>query len=650
MSFVVPLETVHAEAQLLAPHSLDDVRACIVGGHAHVVTAVAGQYLGQEVTLKLPKLPEGAIVDPASVRVTLYAMLSYYKGSGFHTVPGYPDRISGPINLRSGPGHSPRDKALKSRNCELGDIVYITGDGCSANAPIIGLAAAPNTSDTEEQDWSVAPIRTILLQRNLPTDLREAKDLTIELKMPRKAIELATNKITVVGDSIKLPVDLTALNSQWFENGAPVALRITDAVVEVSYRAWLSEYSDKVYVAADFENVMKIAGPCHPDNPLRYGVELAHKNAGNSAVEFIAVANPTDMESWRVALSRVRKTYGIVPLSSDPQVLEMAYEVVKRRSMAETGRECVLWRTLSASSVADLAERSATINALPAGGFIAESFGATFMADGLRAGDMASVNDVDCVVDAVMNEETLLLAARGVLPTGVVQLRIWRKRTAADRAHAIGAAAAAIGDKRVRGVWPDQVSAGTQTIPGYYLCAALAGLRSGVAPHQDLIAVQLAGLSGLADAIALFDKQQLDMMAELGVWVVTDIDGVTVTRNAITTADPQNGAESNESVVTNMDTINKVLRAQVSEVLHAVRSNSMIHVVLKNTVDGALQRLMLSVIPRLGPQLVAGEVASVRRHVVLEDSVVLSLNLTLPIARGVGPSSGTIVIPQKLVA
>jgi hypothetical protein len=645
MSFVVPLASLHEEMQRLPSQITDAVRACIVGGHAHIETAaVAGQYAHglEQAAFTYPNLPAGAIVDLASVRVTLHAQLRYYKGAGFHAVEGYPDRVAGPINL--GDRRYPRDPALKSRDCEIGDMIHISADKHEWMTRIIGFASVPGTAEP----GTIPPARAALLHRNLPQELRNSEDLTVELFMPCRAIELAADKFTATAAGVVLPKGLTALNSQWFEDGAPVPLAIDDARVEISYRAWLPEYADRVYEAADFDNVMKIAGPFHPDNPLRYGVELAFKN-GNTSVEFIAVTNPMDPAAWQATFARIRKPYGIVPLTQDPEILDMAEAYVRGRSKAETGRECALWRTINAPQIAELADCHVKINALSAGGFIAEEDGAEFVTSGIRAGDMATVADVDCVVAAVLNEETLLLEGGGTLPLGDNMLRVWRKRDVNERAHAIGAAAAAIGDKRVRAVWPDQVSDGTRTIPGHYLCAALAGMRAGAAPQQDLSGVEIAGIAIPAATVALFDEPQLDMMAELGVWVATDVDGVAVTRNAITTADTQNRAESDESVVTNLDVINKVLRMRIAEVLHTARSAASMQTMLKSVAEGVLRELTLLTIARLGPQLIEGEVVAVRRHVVLADSVVFDLALTLPLAAGCGPMLGKVSVRQKLV-
>jgi hypothetical protein len=248
-----------------------------------------------------------------------------------------------------------------------------------------------------------------------------------------------------------------------------------------------------------------------------------------------------------------------------------------------------------------------------------------------------------------MNEDTLLLAAQGMLPQEGT-LTVWRKRSPSDLAHAVGAAASSLGDKRIRGVWPDRFYDGKQNVPGYFLCAALAGLRSGVAIQQDLTSVEIGGVVGVERTVGLFDETELDMMAELGVWIVTESDSIAITRNALTTAGSQLVEETSEGVVTNLDAINKVLRAQVAEIKATVRTTAATQQILKGALTGKLQELGITTILRLGPQVLDSEVTSLRRHVWLENSIVLSLRLVLPVAAGCGPKLGRLEVKQKLVA
>lgn len=658
MSVVVPLSVVHEEAQ--AVHStLENTRACIVGPHAKVIDdARAGTYTASALSCSYPGLPEGALVDRSSIKVTLDAQLCYYSSDKFVPIDGLPDRVLGPDNLsRSSRWNAPeyqRAAVLKSRDVQIGDIVCIRDGDTEFRTTVIGLGAAPDLEpltepvDMEKLIANVQPIRTIMLQRNLPESMRDKKALHVALYV-RKLIELAADKYTHTPQSVELPAKLDALDSQWFENGKPVPLPITTAEIKISYRAWLSTYSDKVY-SANLDHVNKIFEQAEPDNPLVYGLRLAARNAGGLPVDFIAVADPTSLESWSASLFKIKKSYGIVGLSADPAILELIRKFVRTRSQAETGRECVTWQPLKVTANEILARCEVKIRALPAGGFIAETGIGSFMRDNIREGDMACVNDIDCVVGAVMNEDTLLLEAQGELPEEAL-LVVWRKRKPMDLAHAIGQAAAAIGDKRVRGVWPDQFSDGkNRNVPSYFLCAALAGLRSGTMIQQDLSSVQIAGVADVPRTTGLFEETELDMMAELGVWVVTMVDSIAITRSAITTADPQKLEESNESVVTNLDMINKALRLQTAEIVTTVRATTAMQTILRSSLYGKLQELSTTVVQRVGPQILDSEVKALRRHVILENNLVLSLRLVLPVKAGCGATLGRVEVQQKLVA
>lgn len=638
MSFVVLQSAVHEEARMLDPETLDGLRACIIGGHGYTVEAKeAGTYTGVAQSYKYPDMPKGATLDTTSLKVYAQSALCYYKGAGFYGAADLPDRVTGPITLLD-TATARKDSALKSYVCNIGDGIRISDGNTSFDATVYGLVGTP--------------VRTILLSRNLPAEYRDNPNLTVELFMQPRTIELAADDYVADTEAVMLRQDISALDVRWHEKGTPIPLPITSATILLSYRVWLSTFADKVYSVVDFDDINKIAGAVSAENPLRFGVAIARQNSNETPVDYIAVADPSKLESWKAAFAKLRTSYGIVPLTHDEEVLRLARRVVAQRAAAEARRECVLWQNLRVPQIVILTNAVVDVQRRTDGDYTvtAQAGTGTFIDRGVGVRDIAQINGVDCSVSAVINQDTIFVSAPQDISTTAGELTVWHKRNMQEYAHSIGAAAVELKDKRIRAVWPDRVTDGASVCDGYFMCAALAGLRSGVAIQQDLTNVQIVGVAPAPHTVELFDVTQLDMMAELGVWIVTDADGYAVTRSAITTADIQATAESNESVVTNLDAINKVLRTQVAEILGTVRATSAIQNVLKSAIHGKLQTLMMDTILRIGPQVLEGEVASLRRHVILENSLVLSLRLVLPVAAGCGPKLGRIEIQQKLVA
>jgi hypothetical protein len=100
-------------------------------------------------------------------------------------------------------------------------------------------------------------------------------------------------------------------------------------------------------------------------------------------------------------------------------------------------------------------------------------------------------------------------------------------------------------------VWPDTLTADDQTFDGFYLCAALAGLASGVVPQQGLTNMAIEGFQAVDRTTKLFSRTDLDIMAGSGVWIVTqDVhSGAVFSRHALTSG-PYKDINQREEVIT----------------------------------------------------------------------------------------------------
>jgi hypothetical protein len=172
---------------------------------------------------------------------------------------------------------------------------------------------------------------------------------------------------------------------------------------------------------------------------------------------------------------------------------------------------------------------------------------AELMTLGVRAGDIVRYlfttdgfggeEYTEFVIDEVVNEMTLRLASGHSVGISTPQkVEIWRNLSHTEMATDLGTRAESLGSNRVCCVWPDTLGDGDLSVAGYFLCAALAGLRSGVAPHQSLTNVEIVGFDDVSRTVDIFNDTNLTSLADAGVWAVTqDLDGVVTTRLAKTT-------------------------------------------------------------------------------------------------------------------
>lgn len=499
-------------------------------------------------------------------------------------------------------------------------------------------------------------------------------DLTLYIK---KDIEVSENRADTPGTynwtqsatEICLESGVTALDSSWTVNGEPDPLPVESessqgfGKIYVTARYWLQDLCDTVETISDVADIDDlISGPLHPDNPLKWGVSKALANANGTIVTFTAVCDPDVVDNWTTVLDLIDgrdDTYGLVPLTRNTTVLNNFASHVSSQSTPEFGRWRVLWVNMngvSSKSIVDsdtstdgeevLATLSDdpntsgtqyTLLEVPAGN-------GEFVTNGVKAGDIVRylyTTDgfggtvyTEFVVDAVLNEDALRLVSPGhTAAINVAQkVEIHRNLSATEQAAEVGKTYS-FSDRRIMAVWPDTVGAGGLTFEGYHLCAALAGLASGVVPQQGLTNVTISGFDDLSRTTGLFNRTQLNTMAENGVWIVTQSlqSGEVFSRHAVTTADNSLINEREEVITRNLDSISFFFLELFSPYIGVSNITDSLLSILQSEMRAGIQALRSrNFVQILGGQLIDGEISRLRAHATLKDRVVAVLNLTLP--------------------
>ena len=115
-------------------------------------------------------------------------------------------------------------------------------------------------------------------------------------------------------------------------------------------------------------------------------------------------------------------------------------------------------------------------------------------------------------------------------------IEVWHHLTRDEQVAYICDIAQSFSNRRIKLVWPDLVGEGGWELPGTYLCAALAGLTSGILPNQSMTRVSLSGFDDLSRSFGYFTDTQIKRLAASGVWcVVEDQDGTVYTMHGRTT-------------------------------------------------------------------------------------------------------------------
>lgn len=517
-------------------------------------------------------------------------------------------------------------------------------------------------------------VRTLILKHNVPADIRSAADLDLRLFI-EKDIEVSEDRLDAPpavnwsqeATQILINSGITAFDASWTENDVELPMPVYGGTLFVHYRAWVQDLIDDLIGISDPADLSQIPGPTDPDNPLKYAWSKALANSNGTIVRGIAVADPSDVDDWVTALTRIKgreDLYNVVPLTYTAEVLQLVKTHVKAESSPEAGNWKGMFLNLQARSAKMVIGQSennlldetstdgevvlATLaddpNASGTQYTLLEvtSGNALFLTRGVEAGDVlrylfttdAFGNEeyLEFVVDEVISEDSLRLLEGYDTPiTEPQRIEIWHTLSKTEIVDDLKEQAQAYADRRVCAVWPDTVGVGGQQVAGYYLCAALAGLVSGVVPHQGLTNLTVSGFDDYSRSSRFFNSDQLDSLQDGGVWIVTeDRDGTPHTYHALTT-DMTDVNSREEMIRRNVDSISKYFLAQLRP-----------YIGTSNVTPPLIRRLEFEVTKiieflkgngntdQLGSQLIDGSITSIGVHPLLADRVVIVLALTVP--------------------
>ena len=521
-------------------------------------------------------------------------------------------------------------------------------------------------------------MKTLLLNNNLPAALQNAADLELTLSIEQSDVLVSQQNSQVSGAynytadaaGVTVKAGLYLTDASLAIAGDLVAVPVTSGTLYVEYRAWLPGNTDQIRTVASDADLAAMAGDLHPDNPLKWGIAKAWANSNGTEVKYLAVANPTVTDDWQNAIDRITgKTgfHGVVPLTSDTAILDLFATHVGVQSDELVGRYRALWCCPAVPATVALLTQNTNASQLQAA-IVADISAAgnpnilvqfatgvpNLQLLGLRNGDLLRVsyqtdawgNTVytEYSIAAVVSQDTLRLQAGPASPISAAQkVEIWRGRTRADIIAARVAQQQHFASTLVQVVWPDTAGDGAYTFAGYFVAAALAGLRSGVAPNRALTNVILSGITHIPRTDMLTDVQ-CQALTDAGGWVVQTTDaGEIVTRHGVTSAGVTDPLFQEEMVIANVHAIHGKYRQDLADMLgtYNVTLDTMDRIRL--TLMGSIATLKQIRNASLGPQLLDASITNVARMTLI-DHVAVAVTETVPVP------FNQVVIQSELVA
>lgn len=510
-----------------------------------------------------------------------------------------------------------------------------------------------------------ADVKTITIQDALTADLLAAGSLTISLYLTQASYEVPEIR-SLTGGTVNWSTSATAVtveagvlttNDSLVSGTDPVDLPVVYGKIYVEHRDLLQTYTTAIGSIAALDEVEAKLGTIHPDNPLAQGVYNAALNSAETIVYFCAVATD-NLTGYNAVLSLARNSnvvYGMVPLTFDATVRAACVSHVNAMSTPEKAKWRVLWTSL------ELAPTALIYNLKPAGtawlGTISDDAvtgidnslltvpGATFDTDGTgkaRVGDSVLINfstapDGSTIYDtvtvaAVYTNTTLALTEAMATAPSSVKIQVQRNYTEDEQVTNLAAIAGSYLNRRVRVVFPDSVQNGSTVLPGYFVGACLAGLRSGVVPHQGMTNTQILGFDNVSKSVTEFTEDQLNTLAASGVWIVTQnvIGAVPYSRHQLTT-DYTSLNTSEDSVTTNVDSISYGMQTVLDPFIGVYNRNTETLTLMRNAIDNELRfRRDGTYTTRAGNQLLGYNIDTLAADPTFKDKVNISITLTVP--------------------
>ena len=430
--------------------------------------------------------------------------------------------------------------ATSTLRVEAGDAVVITYSSTTFTTTVLSVSSTTGT------------ITTITLADILPSGITSPFTLSVRKTYNNLVLPITYNAYT--------NYDLSAVGATGRITIRPLPKvgygTIVSGEVHVDYRALRTDLAGTIQDITDIADLKGTLGSITDANPLALGVELALANT-TGRIKALAVASD-DLAGYVGAFQATEnaRVYAIVPLTQDSATLASLQTHVDGMSTPENAA----WRiglvntaipTIKAIGPYNVNSVNANSGnnaiTLVSGAYILTASNAQFLSDGAIPGDTVTITastgsptQVGAVkILAVLNNQQVQIAATGAATA--VSYYVTRTLTKSQQADTVAAVSRTFKDKRMLHVQPDSVGVSvngvTKYLPGYYVCAALAGLISGLPVQQGLTNIGVAGVSDLQHSNFYFTRAQLGTMAQDGTWLmVQEAQGtIPYTRHELTT-------------------------------------------------------------------------------------------------------------------
>ena len=467
----------------------------------------------------------------------------------------------------------------------------------------------------------------------------------------------------VAGDNksidIKAGIEITD-TSVVDSTGDLLSLPVEKASVSIFYTAALTLEAGKLGIISSLSGIDDTLGDVVPENDVAFGVDMALRNSGGVSVYWLTTAGDT-VADYTDALEEAEKNddlYFMVPMSHDINVQSLFKSHVINMSSETNGLERIAVVNRTVADEKDLFvlrdDDTAWSGYIAAGPELSPVQyrqvtmpGAEFVTEAVEPGDILRVNfSISAgneenfetyVIEEVIDEENLLIASGPEAAVGGVgnlhRIEIVHPYTSFEKAELAAVQSEFFGDRRVTNIYPDDfIHTNGETVPGFFMAAAYAGLKSSVVAHQPITNFELSGILSVPKVLNGFSRDELNEIAGGGTMIVgQELEGGKIFVRHQVTTDMVDTNHSELSITTNVDAITKYLRQWIKPLIGQYNINPEFLIMLETLAHQRLDFLIQETqTAKAGPQIV--EVGAIRatQDPTVRTKVLMNIPLTLP--------------------
>lgn len=420
--------------------------------------------------------------------------------------------------------------------------------------------------------------------------------------------------------------------------------------VHIGYRALRLDLADTLLDINNIDDQVAVLGDASDENPLALAVNLALANT-TGRIRAVALSS-NDLTGYLDALDLIEnsKVYAIVPLTQSVDILAAIQQHVEQMSTPENAswRIALMNTAIPASKYIGMynpdlvnANSGNNIVTLVSSDYVFTSSNAEFVADNVIPGDTIKVTShtptsqvvTSMTVLGVISNQQLIVDSP--IAISGVSYYVQRTLTRSQQADIVAANSSTFSSSRVIHVQPDLVgvivNGVTKYLPGYYLCAAMSGLVSGLPAQQSLTNIGLAGVVDLQHSNRYFTRAQLSTISAAGTCLLVQEAAGTIPyiRHSLTT-DMTVLQYRELQQVKNIDFLSYFFHDILKGFPGRYNITPDTLQILRTTIVAGAKLLQGKVLPKIGPPLLDYQIKSLIQDPTNKDTVRVEMVTTMP--------------------